>query len=304
MDKIASIIITTYNRADLLEKRSLRSALKQVAGVEYYQIKPDDYEIIVVGDHCTDNTHEVMQRYPSVKFYNFTENKGLSCARNFGIKQAVGKYVVCLDDDNELMPKFLSKTLSEIGDADALGVGRIVQYKEYADYASPIRMGQKKLSPFTSIDWGWLIKRECFDTIQYDEDLRANEDADFGIRFLKQFKAKMLNQPLTIAYDEFGDPKKSLSFPNARELDGMQKFYNKNRKEYEGHPEEMWHLYKLMGRKFYRGGHRLRGIRYFGQGLIRYPKFRSFLHFFFILFGWTVYDFYMSLEERVAHKLR
>lgn len=288
---IASVIITTFNRSKILEERSLRSVLNQTFR---------DYEIIVVDDAGTDDTSEMIKKYPNVRYYKFSTNKGLSYARNYGISRAEGKYIVCLDDDNELAPQFLEKIMAAFYDnqVGAVGCGRIIKYKDFSDSVVP------KISKFCPIDWGWLIKKEVFREIEYDEELRANEDMDFGIRFFKRFRAVVLKEPLCVAYDEFGDPKKSLSYPTSRELEGMLRFFRKNYHEYCGYPREKWHLYKLMGRKFYRGGFRLEGIKFFWKGLRAYKRFRSLLHLFFILFGWTIYDLFMTAEEKLAARLR
>ena len=284
---VASIIITTWNRPELL-KRALKSARSQTF---------KDYEVIVVDD-CSDIPVEGAIRHEV--------NKGLSAARNTGIKVAKGKYVVFLDDDNELMPEFLSQTVPILEakhfvdsieqQLDAVAVGRTIQYKDFTDYVVP------KTDLLSSIDWGWLVKREVFDSIRYTEHLRANEDTDFGIQFFKRFKAIQLDEPLTIAHDS-EDPKQSLSFPTKRELEGMLNFYAKNRHEYKN-SKEIWCLQRLMGRKFYRGGYKLQGLRYFWWGFKAYPAIRSFLHLFFLLFGWTIYDKFMTAEEKLAAKLR
>ena len=289
---MVTIVITTKDRAHLLAERSLTSALHQT-----YK----DYEVIVIDDAGKDNTEEIVrgfsQAYKNLRYFKLPINKGLSFARNYGISQAKGEYVVCLDDDNELMPEFLEQTLEVIGEYDAVAVGRTVKYKDFKDYVVP------NLGGVSSIDWGWLIKKSVFDVIKYDEDMRANEDTDFGIQFFKRFKAVQLDLPLTVAYDELGDPRNSLSFPTKRELNGMEYFFQKNIHEYDGRKEK-WHVYKLMGRKFYRGGYHLKGIRYFFQGFLVYKSLRAFLHLFFILFGWGIYDIYMTLEEKAAAKIR
>ena len=285
----ASIIITTYNRSKILEERSLRSALNQSF---------KDYEIIVVDDCGSDDTGKIVLKHKNIRYFKLPVNQGLSAARNFGISKAKGKYVVCLDDDNELMPDFLKETILNIGTWAAIKVGRIIQYKDFADYAHPI------FGKISSFDWGILFDKRVFDKIQYDEKMRANEDTDFGIQFYKVIgnKVGLINKPLTLAYD-IDDPKLSLSYPNERELKGMAYFFEKNFKEYD-EPKELWCLYRLMGRKFYRGGYRFKGINYFWQGFKSYKTFRAFLHFFFILLGWFVYDQFMTLEEKVAAKLR
>jgi len=287
----ASIILTTFNRKKLL-KRAFESAINQTYG---------NYEIIVVDDAGTTfpGIRKAIMSYAhgrKVKYIRHKNNKGLSAARNTGIKAAKGKYIVCLDDDNELMPEFLEYTIRHITE-DAIGVGRIIKYKKFDDYAWP------HLSPFTAIDWGWLIKREVFyltPYIQYDEKLRANEDTDFGIQFFKAHKATTINIPLAIAYDT----ENSLSFPDEREIKGMYDFMNKNRKEYEGHPNETRVLLRTMGRKCYRGGYKIAGLRYFRDSFLAKPGLNSFLNLFFILFGWYTYDKFMTVTEYVGSKVR
>ncbi|MEK6828652.1 MAG: glycosyltransferase family 2 protein [Nanoarchaeota archaeon] len=293
MDKpTASIIITTYNRAQLLTERSLKSALDQT-----YK----DYEIIVVDDAGEDNTSVVINQYAQVQYYKFLQNQGLSAARNFGIKQAKGEYVVCLDDDNVLMPEFLEETIKEISknkETMAIPVGRIIKYKNFEEYAKPYQ-GLMKFNP---IDWGWLIRKEVFDYIQYDEKLRANEDADFGIQFGKRFfSVSIIDKPLTIAFDT-DDPESSLSFPNERELQGILYFLEKNLHEYKYYPDELRCLYRLAGRKFYRGGYKMKGLNYFWKSFLAKPCFNSFANLFFILFGWFIYNHFMTITERVRAK--
>jgi len=280
---VASIIITAYNRLELL-KRALKNVLNQT-----YK----DYEVIVVDD-CSDVALEVPQ---GVRLIRHIFNKGLSAARNTGIKAAKGTFICTLDDDNELSPDFLSRTIQEIGDYDAVAVGRTIRYKDFSDYVVP------KAGKFMSLDWGILFKREVFDKIQYDEALRANEDSDMGLQFYNAgLRMNVLSEPLTIAYDA-ENPRESLSWPSERELDGMKKFFNKNQHEYT-EPKERWCLYRLMARKFYRGGHRLVGLRFMGRGFMFYPNPRSFAHLLFLCLGWKVYDSFMSIEEKVAAKKR
>ncbi len=324
------------NRAYLLTRRSLKSALNQ--GVFSFNVwgnkdsknghystdvalklggkEKIDYEVIVVDDAGTDDTEQVMnlymKRHKNLSYYKLSQNRGLSFARNYGIMKAQGKYVVCLDDDNELLPNFLEETIRYldvvnsffipstidlIRDVVAVAVGRIIKYKDFEDYAPPIN------SRFPAIDWGWLIRKEVFDEIQYDENLRANEDTDFGIRFSKKYSWIVIDKPLTIAFD-MEDPKQSLSFPTQRELDGITYFLKKNLHEYKGYPNEKRCLYRLAGRKFYRGGYRLKGLGYFVKSFLVCPNLNSFANLFFILFGWWAYDKFMTFTEKVGARKR
>lgn len=270
----ASVVITTFNRPELL-KRALRSALRQ---------NFVNYEVLVVND-----AGEEVQVPSNVLYFRFFENKGLAAARNFGISKARGRYVVCLDDDNELLPDFLKETVKCVKrySFDAVGVGRVIQYKEFAQIVFPI------LNKFTSIDQAWLMKKDIFDNIQYDEALKANEDADFGIRLAKKYSRTVIKKPLCVVYDT----ENSLSFPDARELEGIKRFLNKNLKEYDD-PNELRYLYRLAGRKFYRGGFKLKGLNYFWKSFITQPNFYTLAHLVIICLGWSVYDKFMTFCEK------
>lgn len=94
-----SIIVPTYNTFKYLPF-SIASALAS----EY-----DNYEIIVVDDGSTDNTQELVASYLNEKRikYIYQDNKGLASARNTGIQNAKGEFLVFLDADDLLQPKKL-----------------------------------------------------------------------------------------------------------------------------------------------------------------------------------------------------
>ncbi|BAZ10116.1 family 2 glycosyl transferase [Calothrix sp. NIES-4071] len=86
-----SVIIPTYNRAELIEK-TINSVLAQ----EF-----QDYEIIVVDDGSTDDTIKILKPYQRRIKILQQANKGPGAARNLGIKHAKGKYIAFLDSDDE-----------------------------------------------------------------------------------------------------------------------------------------------------------------------------------------------------------
>lgn len=110
-----SIIVPIYNVAPYLRK-CVDSLLAQDIS---------DYEIILVNDGSTDNSGEIAQQYAdtyaNVKLIS-QENKGLSVARNVGIKQANGKYIIFVDSDDYLQPNCLGDLIAqaEIDELDVL----------------------------------------------------------------------------------------------------------------------------------------------------------------------------------------
>ena len=96
-----SIIIPVYNTAQYLAE-CLDSVLAQ--GFK-------DIEIICVNDGSTDNSAAILKKYQKkdkrIKVIT-QKNKGLSGARNAGLKAATGKWVCFLDSDDILPPDALA----------------------------------------------------------------------------------------------------------------------------------------------------------------------------------------------------
>ncbi len=99
MKDLISIIIPAYNAQDTIEK-----CIKSVEG--------ENIEIIVVIDGATDNTLKIckdLKRYKENINIVEQENKGLLEARNTGIRNAKGDYIMFLDADDEYLENTISK---------------------------------------------------------------------------------------------------------------------------------------------------------------------------------------------------
>jgi len=98
-----SVIICTYNRADLL-KNVLQDVCQQT-------LADSEFEVIVVDNHSTDHTRAVVesfcQPYPNVR-YCFEAQQGVSHARNRGWREARGDYLAYLDDDCQVPTQWLA----------------------------------------------------------------------------------------------------------------------------------------------------------------------------------------------------
>ena len=108
MKPFFSIVIPTYNRADLIGL-TLDSVLAQSFA---------EFEVLVVDDGSRDNTAEVVRGYsdPRVRYLP-KENAERGAARNYGLYRAQGEYVIFLDSDDLLHPSHLSTLHTAIATA-------------------------------------------------------------------------------------------------------------------------------------------------------------------------------------------
>jgi len=120
-----SIIIPVYNVEKYIE-RCIRSCYDQ-------QLLLKEYEIVVIDDGSLDGSVKIVQglmdSYSNLKIIS-QKNKGLGGARNTGIINAKGHYILFLDADDYLLPNVLAKLLQtaiskelDIIDFAANGVG-------------------------------------------------------------------------------------------------------------------------------------------------------------------------------------
>ncbi len=91
-----SVIIPCYNQAHFLYE-AIESVLAQTH---------HDFEIIVVDDGSTDSTAEVAAGHPDVRYVR-QPNRGVATARNTGLRESEGEYLVFLDADDHLLPAAL-----------------------------------------------------------------------------------------------------------------------------------------------------------------------------------------------------
>lgn len=103
-DPLVSVVIPVYNRAHCIEK-TIRSVLNQTWSRK---------EIIIVDDGSTDKTSDVVKaEFPEVVLLR-QENRGVSAARNAGIRAATGKYIAFLDSDDIWFATKLEKQVHDL----------------------------------------------------------------------------------------------------------------------------------------------------------------------------------------------
>jgi glycosyltransferase involved in cell wall biosynthesis len=193
---IASVVIPTYNRADLL--------LRAVASVQRQSL--GDWELLVVDDASTDDTKARIEELadPRIEYVRRDINGGVAAAQNTGLDRAAGRYVVFLHSDDELMPEFLRR-LSNVLDHGSPAIGGVEAGIEVLESGSATQRrpyleggNDRTLLAFQSgvhIST-LLLRREVAAGVRFDESLRTVEDRDFCIRLLRRTTLAFEGDPL------------------------------------------------------------------------------------------------------------
>jgi glycosyltransferase involved in cell wall biosynthesis len=113
-------ILCTYNRChDLTDALSSVALSRVPASI--------DWEVLVVDNNSTDQTHDVVKRfelqYPGRFRYLFEPQQGKSHALNAGIRASQSEILAFMDDDAKVDPEWLGKLVSSLHDGKCAGAG-------------------------------------------------------------------------------------------------------------------------------------------------------------------------------------
>ena len=187
MDReLVSVLMVNYNRGTTIGE-SIKSVLAQTY---------TDLELIIVDDGSTDETLNVIQKYMNDKRikYIYKENGGQSSARNVGLKNALGKYIMFLDDDDELCDTALERALEKIKKSKCPWIycNQYLSVREEGNIIVDRGEGKKGniyeyllLGHFLGM--GEIFSKEIFEKVGYfDEKLKIYEDKEVRLRLAKE----------------------------------------------------------------------------------------------------------------------
>lgn len=180
-----SIIVPAYNEEKLIEE-----TLSHLKSLNYPK---DKYEVIVVVNGTNDKTFEKASNYASetFKIYN-TPEKGVSRARNFGIKNSSKSYdwYIMIDSDSYIKDEFLNELNTYInkhpnktyGTAFATPSNGVLSARLWCTY---INYGVKLMKMFYAIH---IVKKESVEKVSYAEHLVSAEDIAYARELSKHGK--------------------------------------------------------------------------------------------------------------------
>jgi len=194
---LVTVVTPAYNVAKYIGE-AVDSVLRQT-----YR----DFEYLVVDDGSVDNSADIIKAHvhddPRFRLVQ-REHRGLSAARNAGIREAKGEYIAFLDGDDRWHPKFLERQLQLIQslspDVGAVFCrSRIVLENGTLVFFQWQRIGRYDFDDFlvnsnpARNGSSLLIRKSCFaDVGGFDEGLRYIEDLDMWLRIAANSKTPVL----------------------------------------------------------------------------------------------------------------
>ena len=193
-----SVIIPVYNRERFIAK-AIESVLNQSC---------KDFELIVVDDGSTDNTPKIIQQYPLR--YIRQDNRGVSAARNAGIKAARGAIIALLDSDDEWRKDHLSTHKEFFTQHPSYKIHQTDEiWIRSGKFLNKKKIHQKKgghifyeslhlclISPSAV-----AIKRELFDEVGFfREDFVVCEDYELWLRITRKYPVGFTPKVTVIKY--------------------------------------------------------------------------------------------------------
>ena len=208
MPPFIAVIIPTFNRASLLD-RAIRSVLDQTWR---------DFELVVVDDASTDGTAGlpvIKSGDKRLRYLRLSENRGVSVARNAGVRATSAPWLAFLDSDDEWFPAKLAGQVEWVKKNPEF---RICQTQELW-----IRCGVRVNPPKThekfsgdlfaaSLDRcmitpsSVMLTRELFEAVGgFNEVFRVCEDYDLWLRVTSHYQVGLVDDYLLKRYGGHGD---------------------------------------------------------------------------------------------------
>ena len=205
MEPTVSVIIPTYNRWPMVG-----AAIQSVLAQSYH-----DFELIVVDDGSTDATSmEVVKRGPQLRYFH-QERRGVSAARNLGVRQSRGRLIAFLDSDDLWQVDKLKIQVGimqnspevRICQTDELWIRNGVRVNPRIKHRKPsgdifVRSLDLCLVSPSAV----MMTRELFERSgRFDESLPVCEDYDLWLRIARDNPVQLIDQPLVVKHGGHAD---------------------------------------------------------------------------------------------------
>ena len=268
---VASIVFTVCDRQEL-GQRAVRSALAQTEAA---------VEVVVVDDASGQPF-----RFPAddgrIRMVRLDERGGVCRARNTGLRAAAGEWVTFLDDDDELDPRMIERSVSAARRSALPAPVAVMSAVLWAngtrrpEVRVPVSMPRGRSEPVDAVR---REPRQTFNTLViptvtlrelggWDEGIAAWEHQDLFLRVAQACSIETVDEP-TYRMLEHGGPRNRENWlAMAR---GMERTLAKHRALFERRREALAHHQSTMGLTYLRAGRWGAAIRATTKGLVADP---------------------------------
>ena len=185
-----TVIVPVYNTEKYLY-RCIDSILAQTF---------TNFELLLIDDGSNDASGQICDEYTTkdnrVRVFH-KKNGGVSSARNLGLDNAIGKYIMFVDSDDYMMPGMLEVMLSalESKKADLVVCGTMETGGGYWRPVADVDYSINQLNDhFVTLlhtellppPWNKILKKKIIGNIRFSEDISFGEDLLFNIQYLKK----------------------------------------------------------------------------------------------------------------------
>ena len=203
MPPTVSINLCCYNSEEFLEE-TLQSIFAQT-----YK----DWELIIINDGSTDSTESIIKKYISQGYpivYHWQENHGLGYSRNEALKRSRGKYIAFIDHDDLWMPEKLEKQVQVLENRPEVDFvySNFFKFDPENNRRSLLLKGKQPDGDiFESLLYHYdigiltvIVRKKVFNQLDelFDENLNLAEEYDVFMRFLYDYQAAYLVEPLAM----------------------------------------------------------------------------------------------------------
>lgn len=247
MNPKVTIIIPTFNRKDYITE-AIKSALNQTFS---------DYEILILDDASTDDTHEIIKPLLEdgrIRYICHPQNIGITANRNYGISISKGEYIAMLDSDDVWTDECKIKRQVEILDTHPdIGIigtytkiineeDKVIGKIKYCCADSSIRRKMLKRNQFTQS--GVVVRKDAIEKAGfYDVNIPIWEDYELWLRIGKLFKFRNIPEFMTAYRDHRGNISKESYEKSIRTYEIIYKLYK------SVYPNSWFLLFKIVAKK-------------------------------------------------------
>lgn len=266
-DPLFSVVIPTYNRADLVV-RAIDSVLCQSFAA---------FEVLVLDDGSDDNTEEVVREIPDERIgYEKLQRSGAARARNIGAKKASGEMLIFLDSDDFALEGWLQSIADSYDNTTALvSVDCWSERGNERSRLGPVDIGYEGSGMRGRLLSGsYAIKRQLFlDIGGFAEDLPSAHHTDLSFRLFdhlaeEPMRTVHLDVPLVV---HSRDMPHSIRRNDRNVLDGTEYIINNHLAKLARDPKRLANYHSIAGVAAIKLGERRRARSHLYRSIKAHP---------------------------------